>query len=377
MYLIFIFSLVLLLIAEIISIIRGNIYERSLDGCLNNTKISIIIPARNEERTIGSTLKSIQNQYDQNFELVIIVDRCEDSTLDIVEKFAETVEFPLQIIKNEQDPPVGSNPKVFLLKKGIEASSGELFLFTDADCIVPIDWTMQYRKMFSQEDTGLVMGFLSVKNDKSILANFQNFDHVYRSFYAAACTGAGIPTGAFGNNLAISRECYESFGGYDGLPESVTEDAVMVSSVGKSQYYKVRALSSRDASVQTQAQTGPNNLLEQNIRWTSGAIYAPDIKSKLFYIILMSALTLVNLAIPFSLFFPSLIVLLFIGYLYLFLSAVAAGIFMHSDIKYWTYLIPSIFLFFIFYQITFVISLFRPHIIWKGSFIKTNPDTIT
>ncbi|MCK5198515.1 MAG: glycosyltransferase, partial [Spirochaetales bacterium] len=363
MYYIFIFSFVLLLIAEIISIIKGNRYVKSLNGCLNDSKISIIIPARNEEKTIGDTLRSIENQADHNFELVIIVDRCEDLTLDIVEEFAESADFPVQIIINELTPPIGNNPKVFLLKSGIEAAAGELFLFTDADCIVPSDWLLQYRKMFSQKDTGLVPGFLSVKSDRSLLTNFQNFDHIYRSFYTAACTGAGIPTGGFGNNLAVSRECYDSFGGYDGLPKSVTEDAVMVSSVGKSQFYKVRALSSRSASVQTHAQTGLNNFLKQSVRWTSGAVYAPDIKSRLFYIILMFVLTFVHMVFPFSLLSSPALIIPVIGYLYLFTSALAAGIFMNANIKYWIYLIPSIFLFFIFYQITFVITLFRPHII--------------
>jgi len=374
-YLLFIIFLIFLLIAKILSVIGVARYEKSMKEKQNNIKISVLIPARNEEDFITKTLKSIGNQTDDNFELILIVDRCNDRTLKIAEKFVETARFPSKIILNSIDPPDGENPKVFLLKKGIEAAKGGIFLFTDADCIVPEDWVQQYRRMFFQEDTGLVFGTLRVDSGSSLLTNFQNFDHIYRSFYASACAGAGFATGGFGNNLAVSRDCYESFGGYDGLPFSVTEDGVMVSAAGKSKYFNVRSIVSLNSSVITQAKKSLHEYIQQSVRWTEGAVYGPDFKSKFYYIFMLTALTSVNFAIPLSFIIPFLWVVPITGYGYLFLSSIAAGYFMKAGKKYWVYLLPSIFLFFILYQLSFLISAFRPKITWKGSLVKAGIRT--
>lgn len=331
MYLIFIIFLILLLAAEIISVIGVDKYEKFMPKGRNNAKISIIIPARNEEDFIAKTLESISNQIDDNFKLILIVDRSEDSTLEIVENYAETVNFPIKILTNWDDPADSGNPKVFLLKKGIKAAKGSIYLFTDADCIVPRHWVSHYRKMFSVKNTGLVIGTLKVEGAKSILANFQNFDHIYRCFYAAACVGANVATGGFGNNLAISRDCYESIGGYDALPASVTEDGVMVSSVAKSKYYKVRSVISLGSSVITQPKKGLNNYLHQSLRWTEGALYGPDFKSKFYYIFMLCALTLANSAIPLSFYSPSLLIISIAGYCYLLFSTIASGYLLKAD----------------------------------------------
>ncbi len=370
MYLYIIIFLTILLLSMIISVFHLVKYEISLKGKSCNDKISIIIPARNEEKFIAETLESIKNQTDGNFELVIIVDRSIDSTLKIAEEFAAAVNFQVKIINNYDDPPDSRNPKVSALKKGIKAADGNIFLFTDADCTVPVNWIKHYRKMFSQKNTGLVFGALFVKSDRSLLSNFQKFDHVYRMFYAFACAGVGIATGAFGNNMAISRDCYESIGSFENLPESVTEDGVLVSAVGKDNYYKVRSIVSSEAAVTTHPKKGLTSYLNQSFRWTAGAIFGPDFKSKFFYIFMLIVLTFANLSIPLSYFFPSLTIIPVSGYIYLFVSGIVAGYFMQVDYKYWIYLIPSLFLFFVIYQITFIISLFRPPLTWKGSFIR-------
>jgi len=374
-YLLFITFLILLLIAEILSVTGVARYEKLMEGKQTNNKISVLIPARNEEDFITKTLDSIGNQTDNNFELILIVDRSNDGTQKIAENFVETARFPVKIIINSIEPPEGENPKVFLLKKGIEAANGGIFLFTDADCIVPEEWVQQYRRMFFQENNGLVFGTLRVDSTFSFLTNFQNFDHTYRCFYASACAGAGVATGGFGNNLAVSRDCYESFGGFDSLPFSVTEDGVMVSAVGKSKYYNVRSIVSQNSSVITQPKKSLHEYIQQSIRWTEGAVYGPDFKSKFYYIIMLTALTLVNCAVPLSFIFPFLWIFPITGYGYLFLSSIAAGYYMKAGSKYWIYLLPSIFLFFILYQVSFLISFFRPKITWKGSLIKKRVRT--
>src|SRR3990170_18468 len=54
-----------------------------------NPKVSVIVPARNEEKLISKCLDSLLNQDYQNYEIVVIDDSSEDSTGQIIKKYAE------------------------------------------------------------------------------------------------------------------------------------------------------------------------------------------------------------------------------------------------------------------------------------------------
>jgi len=51
-----------------------------------NPKVSVILPARNEEKFITNCLTSIQNQDYENYEIIAIDDSSEDSTAKIIKK---------------------------------------------------------------------------------------------------------------------------------------------------------------------------------------------------------------------------------------------------------------------------------------------------
>ena len=55
----------------------------------DNPKVSIILPARNEEKFIDKCLKSLINQDYDNYEIIAIDDSSDDSTGEIIERFAK------------------------------------------------------------------------------------------------------------------------------------------------------------------------------------------------------------------------------------------------------------------------------------------------
>ena len=55
----------------------------------DNPKVSIIVPARNEEGFISKCLDSLLDQDYQNYEIIAIDDSSEDSTGKIIKKYAE------------------------------------------------------------------------------------------------------------------------------------------------------------------------------------------------------------------------------------------------------------------------------------------------
>ena len=97
----------------------------------SNPKVSIILPARNEEEFIGKCLDSLIDQDYENYEIIVIDDSSEDDTRKIILEYAE---------KNPKVIPVFANPKPdgwigknWACMEGYRKSSGELLLFTDAD----------------------------------------------------------------------------------------------------------------------------------------------------------------------------------------------------------------------------------------------------
>ncbi len=96
----------------------------------NNTKISIIIPAYNEEKYLPSCLKSISNlNYPKNdIELVIVDNGSTDSTRKIAESYGAKVlcDSSLNISG--------------LRNMGVSESTGGIITFVDADCIVTGEW---------------------------------------------------------------------------------------------------------------------------------------------------------------------------------------------------------------------------------------------
>ena len=94
-------------------------------------RVSIIIPARNEQRNIHEALQSLLELNYPDYELIVIDDRSEDDTGRILDEMA-IASARLQVIHLEHLPSgwLGKNHALWV---GSRTASGELFLFTDAD----------------------------------------------------------------------------------------------------------------------------------------------------------------------------------------------------------------------------------------------------
>ena len=97
----------------------------------NNPKVSIILPARNEEKFIAKCLDSLLAQDYTNFEIVVIDDSSEDQTGKIISEYAK--KDPRIIHVTAEPKPDGWMGKNWACIEGYKRATGQLFLFTDAD----------------------------------------------------------------------------------------------------------------------------------------------------------------------------------------------------------------------------------------------------
>jgi hypothetical protein len=94
-------------------------------------RVSLVMPARNEERTLESALRSKLKETYPELELVLVDDRSTDATGRVADAFARS-EPRLQVVHVEQLPE-GWLGKVHAMRRGLERASGEWVLFSDAD----------------------------------------------------------------------------------------------------------------------------------------------------------------------------------------------------------------------------------------------------
>ncbi len=93
--------------------------------------LSVIVPACNEAETIEAALSSLLREDYPELEIVVVNDRSTDGTGGILERMAQAE--PRIVVVHVNTLPDGWLGKVHALARGLEKSSGEWVLFTDAD----------------------------------------------------------------------------------------------------------------------------------------------------------------------------------------------------------------------------------------------------
>ncbi len=93
--------------------------------------VSLIIPARNESRTIATVLASVRASTYQPLEIVVVDDRSGDDTAEQVER-AAAADPRVRLVRGEPLPD-GWFGKPWACVQGARAATGEILVFTDAD----------------------------------------------------------------------------------------------------------------------------------------------------------------------------------------------------------------------------------------------------
>lgn len=109
--------------------------------------LSVIIPAYNEEKRIGSTLEAVYTYLTKQtytWEVLIVLDGVQDNTLGVIESFAEGKENIRWIDRKE------NRGKGFTVRQGMLAAKGDIRLFTDADNSTDMSHFDQMKPMFDK-----------------------------------------------------------------------------------------------------------------------------------------------------------------------------------------------------------------------------------
>ena len=105
-----------------------------------HTKVSILVPARNESENIQRCLQSLlhQNYPETLLEILVIDDHSEDDTAALAEAIGDT---RVKVLRLADYPDLPQQAfKKLALTTGIGEASGSLIVTTDADCFAGVNW---------------------------------------------------------------------------------------------------------------------------------------------------------------------------------------------------------------------------------------------
>lgn len=193
-----------------------------------NIRVSVILPARNEDKYIAKCLESLLNQDYMNFEIIAINDSSTDRTADIMYQYAR--KNSCIVVVNAKPKPDGWVGKNWACYEGYLRATGSVFLFTDADTVhSPSVMSLAVGHLEQQKlDALTAIPKLLCKDiwTKITLPMLSNFLH--SRFSALRVNDPKTKTGYFfGSFYIITRHAYEMVGTHSSVKHELVEDGAL------------------------------------------------------------------------------------------------------------------------------------------------------
>lgn len=370
------------------------------ENALETSKISVIIPVRNEAENILFLLQDLEKQtYPKHkFEVIIADDDSTDDTLKIVQAFQKTTNINL-IINQLPAKTNNTSPKKRAIDSSIKLASGQLITTTDGDCRVGKKWLENIANFQAQTEACLVSCAVTF-NNTAFEQNAARFAQaplprpysIIRSFTHsiinntqiiefASLVGSGAcamfiqkPNMCNGANLTYLKSVFYEVNGFAGNENLASgDDEFLMHKIAAKYPNKVKFLKSQDTIVETNAHKSWHSFYNQRKRWASKWKHYNNWQTTALAVFVFVANLIVPLTFGFWLFdFIStknlfLVLSLKFSAEFIFLSLVIH--FLHKKSLIW--LIPFVQIIYPLYVVFFgLVAQKQGEYVWKGRKLK-------
>lgn len=223
-------------------------------------KISVIIPAYNEEKTIGACIESVlaSDYPKEKLEVIVIDDGSKDDTYGAAKKYAA------RGVKVLRKPNSG---KANSLNYAIERASGDVVATLDADSFVSRDAIRKMLPLFDSDDVVAVTAAVKAHEPRNLLERLQSVEYLYTIFSRKVLVFLDAVQVTPGPFSMFRRWVFGKIGGFDA--DNILEDQEIAMRI-QSHNYKIR--SSLDAEVFTEVPSNFKELFKQRTRWHRGGL---------------------------------------------------------------------------------------------------------
>lgn len=226
-----------------------------------DVKVSIIIPAYNEEVTVVQTLNSLLKTDYKNIEFIFVDDGSKDKTFDLVQShFADRDNISIYTKPN--------GGKASALNYGILQSTADYVICIDADTQLKTNAITELMRYFYEEEIAAVAGTVKVGNKTNLITNWQSIEYITaqnmdRRAFDILNTITVVP-GAIG---AFRKKVLLEVGGF--TTDTLAEDCDLTMRILRAGYV-VRNCDT--AIAYTEAPETVDMLLKQRLRWSFGVM---------------------------------------------------------------------------------------------------------
>jgi len=250
-------------------------HEEDQPAVPGNMPVSVVIAARNEEKTIATLLDNLaQQDYPGDLlEVIVVNDNSTDRTPIVVSEF---------ISRKRQHPAVNIrliyNPfrgKKSAVRYAIEKSAGELIVMTDADCSVVPGWVSAYAAFFASGNADMIVGEVYQKPGRGFASYFGSFEFSALQAITESAIRAGRPVMCSAANMAIRKDIYLRHAG-DLRNDLASGDDIFLLHAVKRSGGIIMHIGGGAAAAVTAGAVTVAALLRQRARWASKAYYYSD-----------------------------------------------------------------------------------------------------
>ncbi|MDU8929824.1 glycosyltransferase [Alisedimentitalea sp. MJ-SS2] len=221
-------------------------------------KVTVVIPAHNEEKVINRCVNSVLASDYGNFDVMIIDDGSTDGTFDKLLRFLHNPRIQVFAQLNQG--------KWSALNAAVANTDSEVIVCIDADTQIAPDAIRHLARQFSNPKIGAVAGKITVGNRRNLLTRLQALEYVTAQNFDRRAydlvNGMLVVPGAIGAwRVAAVRDA----GRY--CNDTMTEDADLTVAVNRFGY---RVTYEEKAVAYTEAPESVSQLLTQRLRWSLG-----------------------------------------------------------------------------------------------------------
>lgn len=190
--------------------------------------VSVIVPARDEERSIGRCLESLLEQDYADYEVIVVDDDSSDATAEIVAGIA--ARDPRLRLVSGAPLPDGWLGKPHALCEGAAVARGEILVLTDADTVHrshSISWAVTN---LHDHHADILSGYLDQEygtlGERLVVPTMYAMMLLVPLFLIPR-TKSPRPAFAIGQYVAVRREALEGVGGFEAIRDSIVDDMSM------------------------------------------------------------------------------------------------------------------------------------------------------
>lgn len=191
--------------------------------------VSILVPARNEEKNIGRCIRSLLEQDYSSYEVIALDDQSSDGTLDTLQRIASSQ--PRLKVMAGTPPPEGLSGKNWACAQMANQAQGDLLLFTDADTIYKPQALRMLVSASLGEQADLLTGFphqrIQTWGERLLVPFFSWAVLCFIPLWLAYRLRLPGLSSAVGQMMLFRSEAYRKIGGHENLGTVIVDDLAL------------------------------------------------------------------------------------------------------------------------------------------------------